>query len=64
MPIPLWNGKIDIYNTGSYATILTLNLYGCTSFLQMVAFRKQSNEAFLLLFIMFRTLKCPQLLRL
>ena len=46
-----------MYNTSSYVTIVTLNLYVNISFLQMAAL---VNEAFPSLFIKVRTLKRPQ----
>ena len=51
-----------MYNMSSYATIVTLNLYVNTLFLQMEALVNEAlvNEAFLSLFTIFWTLKCPQ----
>ena len=49
--------------TGSYATIITLNLYVNTSFFANGGVHDQEasvNEAFPSLFIEFRTLKRPQ----
>ena len=50
-----------MYNTSSYVTIVTLNLYVNTLFLQNGGVQEALvNQAFLSLFIIFRTLKRPQ----
>ena len=50
-----------MYNTSSYVTIVTLNLYINTSFFANGGVQEALvNEAFPSLFIMFRTLKRPQ----
>ena len=48
------------YNMSSYTTVVTLNLYVNTSFANGGVKEAVVNKAFLLLFIIFRTLKRPQ----